>query len=162
MFFVAGIIVSTLFPRSTRYYFLFNFSLSYLICLLWGILKLFIFLLEPCIFYMKIFLIFPLLMEYSAMDEHAKQKYFSLIWYSAMYSKMFLTEIHAIPYIRRKLIVLTYTDNIKTEFIMFDLFQPKTDLFSTRALIWVHFKTVRYFSQPIFILFSYKKMHNTI
>ena len=41
-------------------------------------------------------------------------------------------------------------------------FQPKTDLFPTRALIWVHFKTVRYFSQPIFILFSYKKMHNTI
>ena len=36
-----------------------------------------------------------------------------------------------------------------------DLFQPKTDLFSTRALILVHFKTVRYFSQPIFILFSY-------
>ena len=37
----------------------------------------------------------------------------------------------------------------------FNLFQPKTDLFSTRALILVHFKTVRYFSQPIFILFSY-------
>ena len=37
-----------------------------------------------------------------------------------------------------------------------DLFQPKTDLFSTRALICVHFKTVHYFSQPIlFILFSY-------
>ena len=36
-----------------------------------------------------------------------------------------------------------------------DLFQPKTALFSTRALISVHFKTVRYFSQPIFRLFSY-------
>ena len=35
-----------------------------------------------------------------------------------------------------------------------DLFQPKTDLFSTRALIWVHFKTVHYFSQPIFGSFS--------
>ena len=47
-------------------------------------------------------------------------------------------------------------------FIIFDLFQPKTDLFSTRALIWVHFKTVRYFSQPIFSLFSYLKntLHN--
>ena len=43
-----------------------------------------------------------------------------------------------------------------------DLFQPKTDLFSTRALIWVHFKTVHYFSQPIFSLFSYLKMHNTV
>ena len=38
-----------------------------------------------------------------------------------------------------------------------DLFQPKTDLFPTRALIWVQFKTVRYFSQPIFRLFSYLK-----
>ena len=27
-----------------------------------------------------------------------------------------------------------------------DLFQPKTDLFSTRSLIGVHFKTVRYLS----------------
>ena len=45
-----------------------------------------------------------------------------------------------------------------------DLFQPKTDLFSTRALIWVHFKTVRYFSQPIFSLFSYLKnaLHNLV
>ena len=40
-------------------------------------------------------------------------------------------------------------------FLTYDLFQPKTDLFSTRALIWVHFKTVRYFPQPICILFSY-------
>ena len=38
-----------------------------------------------------------------------------------------------------------------------DLFQPKTSTFSTRALIWVHFKTVRYFSQQIFRLFSYFK-----
>ena len=43
-----------------------------------------------------------------------------------------------------------------------DLFQTKTDLFSTRALILVHFKTVHYFYQPIFSLFSYLKMHNTI
>ena len=43
-----------------------------------------------------------------------------------------------------------------------DLFQPKTDLFSTRALIWVHLKTVRYCSQPIFGLFLYLKnsLHN--
>ena len=38
-----------------------------------------------------------------------------------------------------------------------DLFQPKTSTFSTRALIWVHFKTMRYFSQSIFSLFSYLK-----
>ena len=37
----------------------------------------------------------------------------------------------------------------------YDLFQPKTDLFPTCALISVHFKTVRYFSQYIFSLFSY-------
>ena len=45
-----------------------------------------------------------------------------------------------------------------------DLFQPKTDLFSTRALIWVHFKTVRYFHQPIFSSFSYLKnaLHNLV
>ena len=36
-----------------------------------------------------------------------------------------------------------------------DLFQTNTDLFSTRALIWLHFKTVHYFSKPIFSLFSY-------
>ena len=41
--------------------------------------------------------------------------------------------------------------------IAMELFQPKTDLFSTRTLIWVHFKTVHYFSQPIFSLFSYLK-----
>ena len=39
----------------------------------------------------------------------------------------------------------------------YDLFQPKTDFFSTRTLISVHFKTVRYFSQSIFSLFSYFK-----
>ena len=38
-----------------------------------------------------------------------------------------------------------------------DLFQPKTSTFSTRALIWAHFKTVRYFYQPIFSSFSYLK-----
>ena len=38
-----------------------------------------------------------------------------------------------------------------------DLFHPKTDLFSTCALIWVHFTTVHYFSQPIFSLFLYLK-----
>ena len=43
-----------------------------------------------------------------------------------------------------------------------DLFQPKMALFSTRALIWVHLKTVHYFSQSILNLFSYLKMHNTI
>ena len=41
--------------------------------------------------------------------------------------------------------------------VSLDLFQPKTSSFSTRALIWVHFKTVRYFYQPIFSLFSYFK-----
>ena len=36
--------------------------------------------------------------------------------------------------------------------------------FSTRALIWVHFKTVRYFHQPIFSLFSDLKnaLHNLV
>ena len=43
-----------------------------------------------------------------------------------------------------------------------DLFQPKKSTYSTRALIWVHFKTVRFFSQSIFSLFSYLKIHNTI
>ena len=41
--------------------------------------------------------------------------------------------------------------------IVEDLFQPKTSTISTRALISVHFKTVRYFSQPIFRFFSYLK-----
>ena len=43
-----------------------------------------------------------------------------------------------------------------------DLFHPKTSTFSTHALIWVHFKTVHYFSQQIFSLFSYLKMHYKI
>ena len=38
-----------------------------------------------------------------------------------------------------------------------DLFHPKTSNLSTRAIIWVHFKTVHYFSQSIFSLFSYLK-----
>ena len=36
-----------------------------------------------------------------------------------------------------------------------DLFQPKTSIFSTRALIWLHFKTVNLFLRPIFSLFSH-------
>ena len=51
---------------------------------------------------------------------------------------------------------------IKIKFSLLGLFHPKTDLFPTRALIWVHFKTVHYFTQPIFSLFSYLKMHYTI
>ena len=48
--------------------------------------------------------------------------------------------------------------------IVMDLFQPKTDLFSTRARIWVHFKSVHYFSQPIYSLFSYlnNAIHNSM
>ena len=48
--------------------------------------------------------------------------------------------------------------------IIKDLFQPNTDLFSTRAFIWVHFKTVHYFSQQIFSLFLYLKnaLHNLV
>ena len=53
-------------------------------------------------------------------------------------------------------------DWLVTVLLWYDLFQPKTDLFSTRALILVYFKTVRYFSQSIFSLFLYWKMHNTI
>ena len=49
-------------------------------------------------------------------------------------------------------------------FAIYDLWLvPSQDgPFSIRALIWVHFKTVRYFSQPIFSLFSYLKntLHN--
>ena len=44
---------------------------------------------------------------------------------------------------------------VSKNWISLDLFHTKTDLFSTRALIWVHFKNVNYFSQPIFSLFSY-------
>ena len=32
-----------------------------------------------------------------------------------------------------------------------DLFHPKTSTFSTRSCIWVHFKTVYDFSQPLFL-----------
>ena len=46
--------------------------------------------------------------------------------------------------------------------IIYDLFQPKMSTFSTRAHILVLFKTVHYFSQSIFSLVSYLKMHNTI
>ena len=44
----------------------------------------------------------------------------------------------------------------------YDLFQPKTSTFSTRALIWVHFETVHWVSQLIFSLFSHLKnaLHN--
>ena len=45
-----------------------------------------------------------------------------------------------------------------------DLFQPKTSIFSTHALISVHFKTVHYFCQPIFSLISHLKntVHNLV
>ena len=43
-----------------------------------------------------------------------------------------------------------------------DMFQPKTSTFSTCSLILVRFKTVHYFSQSIFSLFSYLNMHNPI
>ena len=48
--------------------------------------------------------------------------------------------------------------------ILIDLVNPKTSTFSTQALIWVHFKTVHYFFQPIFSLFSYSKnaLHNLV
>ena len=36
-----------------------------------------------------------------------------------------------------------------------DLVQPKTSPFSTRSLIWVHYKVMNYFSLPIFSLFSH-------
>ena len=51
----------------------------------------------------------------------------------------------------------------KNKWKFIDLFQPKTSTFSTRALIWVHFKTVRYFFLNQFLVFFHnKKMHNTI
>ena len=58
----------------------------------------------------------------------------------------------------------TSTKFYKTTLPSYDLFQPKTSSFSTRALIWVHSKTVYYFSQPIFSLFSYLKdaLHNLV
>ena len=39
---------------------------------------------------------------------------------------------------------------------IYDLFQTKKYTFSTCAFIWVHFKTVYYFSQPIFLIFTFK------
>ena len=41
----------------------------------------------------------------------------------------------------------------RDKILALDLFQPKTSTFSTHALIWVYFKTVHYFYQPIFNLF---------
>ena len=38
-----------------------------------------------------------------------------------------------------------------------DTFRTKKSNFSTHSLIWVHFKTVHYISQPIFSLFSHLK-----
>ena len=58
---------------------------------------------------------------------------------------------------KSKAFIEMYQQPIQQGIRLKDLFQPKTDLFSTRALIRVHFKSVRYFSQPIFILFSYLK-----
>ena len=45
-----------------------------------------------------------------------------------------------------------------------DLFQPKAFTFSTRTLIWVHFKNVYELSQPIFSSFSHLKnaLHNSV
>ena len=52
----------------------------------------------------------------------------------------------------------------EAEIMSSELFQPKTSNFSTRALIWVHFKSVHYFSQPIFSLLSHLKnvLHNLV
>ena len=46
----------------------------------------------------------------------------------------------------------------------YDLFQPKTKLFSTLALILVHFKNVHYFLEPNVSLFLYLKnaLHNLV
>ena len=57
-----------------------------------------------------------------------------------------------------------WMNNMIHYFYIYDLFQPKTSTISTRALISVHFKTVPYFSQPIFGLFSYLKnaLHNLV
>ena len=75
---------------------------------------------------------------------------------------------------RQRISIFNYTINRKTFLSTFwvggkrkdvtdkDLFQPKTDLFSTHALIWVQFKTLHSFSQPNFSLFLYLKTHNTI
>ena len=37
------------------------------------------------------------------------------------------------------------------------------DLFSTRALIWLYFKTMNYFSQQFFLIFIFKNaLHNLV
>ena len=63
-------------------------------------------------------------------------------------SRLHIKSVVAVPVLVPVPVNLPYTS---------DLFQPKTSTFSTRALILVHFKTVHYFSQPIFSLFSYLK-----
>ena len=65
----------------------------------------------------------------------------------------------SVPYFQGKIVChnIKHVEPMMVPNVPNDLFQPKTDLFSTRALIWVHFKTVRYFSQPNFRLFSYLK-----
>ena len=47
---------------------------------------------------------------------------------------------------------------------IYELFQPKTSTFSTRTLIWVHYKVVHIFSQPIFSSFSHlnSARHNLV
>ena len=59
--------------------------------------------------------------------------------------------------IRYREVQVDYFGKKRHKYAGHDSFQPKTDLFSTRSLISVHFKTVRYFSQSIFSLFSYLK-----
>ena len=48
--------------------------------------------------------------------------------------------------------------------LTYDLVQPKTSIFSTHALIRVHFKVVHWFSQPIFSLFLHlnSALHNVV
>ena len=46
--------------------------------------------------------------------------------------------------------------------VLFGLGPAKEINFSTFSLIWVHFKTVYYFSQPIFSILSYLNMRYTI
>ena len=62
---------------------------------------------------------------------------------------------------QKKLLIIVYPGYPTS---LNDLFQAKTDLFFTRAFISVHFKTVHYFSQPFFSLFSYLKnaQHNLV
>ena len=61
--------------------------------------------------------------------------------------------------------ILPGTEQMGSKFLIInDLFQPKTSIFSTRSLIWLHFKTVHYFYQPIFSLISHLKnaLHNLV